>query len=305
MAATRQPATSVESPFDSEFLKKLEYLYIVSKKLFREKLKAERRSIARGTSVEFRDYRHYARGDDFRYIDWNLFRRLERLFIKLYEEEIEHNVTVLVDVSRSMEFGAPTKALYAKQVAAALAYISLANADRVSLATFTNRVTGTLPPVRGKGQIWNVFHFLERSDADQKATSLAEVCREVSLAARRTGICILITDFFDNRPNAIEEALRQLLYRKLDVYVLHVVDPTEAKPTLRGEINLVDSETGELREVSVDASTIARYEEAFAAYCEEIESYCRGHGMVYLRTTTDVIFDELVLRIFREGGFLD
>ncbi len=298
--------TELDSPFDSTFLKKLEYLYIISKKLFRERVKGERRAAARGTSVEFRDYRSYSRGDDFRYIDWNIFRRMEKLLIKLYEEEQEHNITLIVDTSRSMDFGSPSKVLYAKQVAAALAYIGLANHDRVSLATFTDRVTNVLPIVRGKGQIWNVFRFLELpSPEDDRRTAIADVCREIALKSRRSGIVILLSDFFDSRPDAIEDALKQFLHRKYDVYALHVVDRDEEEPPMRGEINLIDAETGELREVSVDAHTLTKYREAFASYCGEIESFCRSRGIVYLRANTSKIFDDLVLRVFREGGFLD
>ena len=155
---------NTQSAFDSEFLKKLEYLYIVSKKIFAGRIKAERRSTRRGVSVEFADYRNYTAGDDFRYIDWNAFARLDELLLKLYEEREDLHIYFLVDASQSMTYGEPQKLLYAKRVAAALAYISLSNLDRVSITAFTDQDLNRLPTERGKGKIFTLLDFLDRID---------------------------------------------------------------------------------------------------------------------------------------------
>ena len=157
-----------QSAFDSEFLKKLEYLYIVSKKIFAGRIKAERRSTRRGVSVEFADYRNYTAGDDFRYIDWNAFARLDELLLKLYEEREDLHIYFLVDASQSMTYGALPKLIYAKRVAAALAYIGLSNLDRISITAFNNTGMNRLPTERGKGKIFTVLDFLDQIERHRR-----------------------------------------------------------------------------------------------------------------------------------------
>src|SRR5499427_2425047 len=148
------------SLFDDEFLKKLEYLNIISKRLFAGALKAERRTRKRGTGLEFADYRAYVPGDDFRHLDWKAYLRLNRLILKLFEEEEDLPIYFFVDSSRSMNYGRPSKLDYARRVAAALCYIGLANLDRVNLIAYADKVRSELPPQRGKGRIFKVFRFL-------------------------------------------------------------------------------------------------------------------------------------------------
>src|ERR1700693_5643208 len=146
--------------FDDEFLKKLEYLNIISKRLFAGQLRAERRTRKRGAGLEFADYRAYVAGDDFRHLDWKAYLRLNRLILKLFEEEEDLPIYFFVDCSQSMTYGQPSKFDYAKRVAAALCYIGLANLDRVNLIAYADRVKDELPPQRGKGRIFKVFRFL-------------------------------------------------------------------------------------------------------------------------------------------------
>jgi uncharacterized protein (DUF58 family) len=292
---------NTQSAFDSEFLKKLEYLYIVSKKIFAGRIKAERRSTRRGVSVEFADYRNYTAGDDFRYIDWNAFARLDELLLKLYEEREDLHIYFLVDASRSMTYGEPEKLLYAKRVAAALAYIGLSNLDRVSITAFTDTDQERLPTERGKGKIFTVLDFLDRIDGAGE-TNLQTAFHNFVHTTKRRGLVVLISDLFD--PSGFTNGLNVLKFQKHDLFIIHIIDEREAEPTLLGDYHLVDVETDQLRPVTVNESHIKRYKALFQKYCEDLDRYCVQREIGFIRTTTQLPFDELILRIFRMGGFV-
>jgi uncharacterized protein (DUF58 family) len=292
---------NTQSAFDSEFLKKLEYLYIVSKKIFAGRIKAERRSTRRGVSVEFADYRNYTAGDDFRYIDWNAFARLDELLLKLYEEREDLHIYFLVDASRSMTYGEPEKLLYAKRVAAALAYIGLSNLDRVSITAFTDTDQERLPTERGKGKIFTVLDFLDRIDGAGE-TNLQTAFHNFVHTTKRRGLVVLISDLFD--PSGFTNGLNVLKFQKHDLFIIHIIDEREAEPTLLGDYHLVDVETDQLRPVTVNESHIKRYKALFQKYCEDLDHYCVQREIGFIRTTTQLPFDELILRIFRMGGFV-
>ena len=292
---------NTQSAFDSEFLKKLEYLYIVSKKIFAGRIKAERRSTRRGVSVEFADYRNYTAGDDFRYIDWNAFARLDELLLKLYEEREDLHIYFLVDASQSMACGEPQKLLYAKRVAAALAYISLSNLDRVSITAFTDRDLNRLPTERGKGKIFTVLDFLDRIDGAGE-TYLENAFRNFVHTTKRRGLIVLISDLFDSR--GFTDGLNVLQFQKHDLFVVHIIDEKEADPNLRGDYHLVDVETEHLRPVTINESHLGRYKALFQQYCDDLRRYCVQREIGFIRTSTQLPFDELILRIFRMGGFV-
>src|SRR5580692_10001059 len=153
---------SATSLLDPRFLAQLEQLELVTKKIFLGRMKGERRSKRKGQSVEFADYRNYVVGDDLRFLDWNLYARLERLFIRLFMEEEDLHFYVLLDNSLSMDFGNPTKLHYAKQIAAALGFIGLVNLDRVVVEAFNNRLTQTMPAARGRRSLWRLLDFLQK-----------------------------------------------------------------------------------------------------------------------------------------------
>src|SRR5919108_1904491 len=148
-----------------EFLHRLEQLELVSRKIFLGRMKGERLSKRKGQSVEFADYRNYVIGDDLRFLDWNLFARLDRLFIRLFLEEEDLHFYILIDNSLSMDFGTPTKLHYAKQLAAALGFIGLANLDRVVIEAFNERLTQTMPAARGRRSLWRLLDFLGKIEA--------------------------------------------------------------------------------------------------------------------------------------------
>jgi len=287
--------------FDDEFLKKLEYLNIISKRLFAGQLRAERRTRRRGTGLEFADYRAYVAGDDFRHLDWKAYLRLNRLILKLFEEEEDLPIYFFVDSSQSMNYGQPTKLDYARRVAAALCYIGLANLDRVNVISFAEGVKAELPPQRGKGRIFKIFRFLTDmnpgGETDARA-SFKTYCTET----RRRGLAVVISDFFDG--HGFENALDILRHFRHDIFVIHIASHEEIDPRLRGELLLVDAESNQAREITVTPSLLAAYRTEYLKYCEAIESYCGRYQLGYVRTVTDFPFEELVLKVFRQGRFL-
>jgi len=288
--------------FDERFLKTLEHLHMVSRKVFAGNLRAERRTRKVGSGIEFADHRTYARGDDFRYIDWNLYGRLDKLLLRLFEEEEDLHIYILVDCSDSMSIGQPLPKLhYAMQVAAALTYVGLANLDRVAIVPFGDRIIDRLPPTRGKNRIFRVFQFLRDCEIGGK-TELAECMKDFVAQNKRRGLAVVISDFYD--PRGFEAGINTLRYHKFEPFVLQVYDLREASPKLHGDLALVDCETGDTREVTVSKSLLEAYEREHEKYCKELEAYCTKYAMPFFRTHTSIPFDELVLRIFRSGGFL-
>lgn len=288
--------------FDEKFLKTLEHLHMVSRKVFSGNLRAERRTRKVGSGIEFADHRTYTRGDDFRYIDWNLYGRLDRLLLRLFEEEEDLHIYILVDCSDSMAIGNPLPKLhYAMQVGAALTYVGLANLDRVSIIPFSDRLLGRLPPARGKNRIFRVFEFLRACDLGGQ-TDLAECMKTFVSQNKRRGLAVVISDFYD--PSGFEQGINTLRYNKFEPFVLQVYDLREAEPHLHGDLALVDCETGDVREVTVSRSLLEAYQREHERYCTELETFCTKRAMPFFRTHTAIPFDELVLKIFRSGGFL-
>ena len=287
--------------FDEQFLKKLEYLHLVSRKAFSGRVRADRRTRKIGSGIEFADHRRYTFGDDFRYIDWNVYGRVDRLLLRLFEEEEDLHIYILLDCSRSMLIGEPSKLRYAMQVAAALSYVGLANLDRVALLPFSDRLHERMPPARGKGRIFKIFEFLRGVQAGG-ATNMAECLRKFVHQNKRRGLAVVISDFYD--PRGFEDGINALRYNRFEPFVLQVYDQKEAAPALHGDLSLVDCETGEVKEVTISRSLLEAYMREHEKFCDELSEFCTGRSIPYFRTHTGVPFDELVLRIFRAGGFL-
>jgi uncharacterized protein (DUF58 family) len=288
------------SLLDPAFLRKLEQLSLVSKRAFSGQLKGEKRSTKRGTSIEFADYRDYSHGDDLRRVDWNTFARLDRLFLKLFTEEEDLHVYLLLDASRSMDFGSPTKLDYARRVAAALGYIGLSSYDRVGAAVFGERLRSRLALVRGRAQSFALFDFLQKAQPDGQ-TSFARSMREYALRTRRPGIAVVISDFFNDD---YEEGLKSLLARRFQITLVHVLDDAELHPDLLGDLKLVDSETGEEREISISPGLLREYQTAVDRFCGGLQGFCRRYGLDYIRATTSTPFEDLILRYLRRTGLV-
>ncbi len=284
-----------------EFLRQLDNLSLRSRRLFRGTLRGERRSPALGRGVEFADYRNYQPGDDYRYIDWNIYSRLDRLFVKLFSEEEDINVHVLVDVSRSMVWGSPSKLDYAVRLAAAIGYIGLVNLDRVGAVLFTERPQRVLLPHRGRGQIFHLFEFLAAARGGGTSDLQATMKDYVYLTKRR-GLLILVSDLLF--PRGYEEGLKLARFHRFDLFVIHVLSDDELVPAVRGEVRLLDAESRAAVDVSVDGPTLDAYARARDAYFAATQAFCLRHQIDYLRTTTSIPYDDLLLRYLRIGGLI-
>ncbi len=299
--AKKKVSSEQDDLFDDEFQRKLDYLALVSRKVFAGRMRAERRTKKSGSGIEFADYREYQPGDDIRYLDWAIYQRFDRLLLRLFEEEEDLAIYFIVDCSASMGFGGGAKMRYAKRVAAALAYVGLANLDRVSIVSTSDHILDRMPQTRGKARIFKVFRFLKEL-APTGRTDLEDALKSFVAQNKRRGLAVLVSDLYD--PRGFEKGINVLRYNKFDPFVVHVVDRNEGKPKLNGDVLVYDCETGDEREVTVTAKVLQRFEQAYAAYHAEIDRFCATHQVPYVTASVDVAFDELILRVFRRGGFL-
>lgn len=287
--------------FDDEFLKKLDYLNIISKRLFAGQLRAERRTRKRGAGMEFADYRAYVAGDDFRYLDWKAYLRLNKLIMRLFEEEEDLPIYFFVDSSQSMDYGNPSKLDYARRVAAALCYIGLANLDRVNMVSFAENIKSELPPLRGKGRIFKVFRFLT-DIVPGGQTNARDSFKTYCTEGRRRGLAVVVSDFLD--PVGFEQSIDILRHFRHDIFIVHVASHEELNPDFKGEMLLVDAENRGAREVTVTPGLLTAYKAEYSRFCEHIEQYCAKYQLGYVRTVTDFPFEELILKVFRQGRFI-
>ncbi|MGH7262418.1 MAG: DUF58 domain-containing protein [Candidatus Rokuibacteriota bacterium] len=286
-------ATRAQDFFTGEFLARLERLALTSRRIFRGRVKGERKSPHRGSSVEFVDYRPYGVGDDLRYVDWNIFGRLDRLYLKLFVDEEDLCLHLLVDASASMDYGEPTKLRYAARLAAALGFVALVNHERVGVGIVRERVTDGWSPTRGRAQVLPLLGFL----ADLRAaggTGLNDGLVNYARRARDPGLAVLISDLLD--PGGYETGLRALQERRFDVHVVHLLAPEEMSPSFAGDVRLKDAETGETRELTFDGQASRSYRRRLQEFLDGAESFCRAHEITYHRVTTETPPEEFVLR---------
>ena len=286
-----------------ELLRRLEQFQLLAARRAKSAAKGERRSRARGQSVEFADYRNYVAGDDFRYLDWNLFGRLDKLFLKLYEEERELPVTIFLDGSESMTFGTPRKFDFARQVAAAIGYVALCGFDRVSVQVFPDAfgegaVRGALRSVRGRKSSLQFFQNLGQVNAQGQA-SFNEALRRGALGARRSGVAIVLSDFLD--PAGYEPGLTALIGRGFQVSAVQILAPEEVNPTTYGDLRLVDSETGAVQEVTFGKFRLNTYKQTVQNYIQRLREFCQARGINFFTTTSDAPLEKLLLKQLREA----
>lgn len=295
--------------FDSEFLKRLEYLSLLSKRVFQGQLLAQRRTKQIGGGVEFSDHREYIHGDDLRYLDWNVYARHGDLLLKRFQEEEDLHVYLLLDCSRSMDSLATEPALavdkfrFARQLAAALAYIALADLDRVSVLAYDARIRDTLPLARGKDNMFAVLRFLERLHTSGEATDLAAVAAEFTRRAPRTGLVVVISDLFDQQ--GFRAGIDRLRHQRFEPHVLQIHTPAEAHPQLLGDVELWDIESSISRKVTITERKLRQYESRFQGFLREVEAYCKRYGLSHTRATADVPYDEVLLKMMRVAGALN
>jgi uncharacterized protein (DUF58 family) len=287
--------------FSDTFLRQLELLTLVTRDRAHGQLRGAHRSRRVGTGMVFADYRPYSEGDDVRHVDWGIYLRLDRLILRLFEEEADLPVYIFVDASRSMDHGRSGKLDYARQLAGALAYSALLNHDRVNISAFADGLREMLPTRRGRNQAGQVFRFLDGLQGGGR-TNVGAALRRYFSVPRTRGLVVLISDFLD--PSGFEEAFAVLRRFRHDVVVLHVMSPDERDPQLPEEVVLVDAEEGTTTEVEITPALLAAYRETFEQHAREIEAFCRKYGWGYARAATDVPFENLVLRVLREEGLL-
>jgi uncharacterized protein (DUF58 family) len=287
---------------DPAFLQRLDALSLVSRRRVRGHQRGERRSLVRGRGIEFDDYRAYEPGDDYRYIDWNIASRLDRFFVKLFSEEEDLDVRLLVDTSRSMAAGTPvSKLLLAKQLAAAIAYIGLVNLDRVEVGLFSSGPGPRLGRLRGRGRAFDLLRFLDRI-SPEGGTDLGLAVRRLLDASPRRGLLVVISDLLD--PHGYEDALLRARHHRMQTFLIHVLADDELAPRLSGELRLVDVETRRAIDVTMDADALRAYAAARDAFLDGVQRFCFRHGIDYLRTTTSVPAEDLILKYLRQGGLV-
>ncbi len=287
--------------FDEEFLRKLEYLYLLSRKVFSGKVKAMSRSKKMGWGMEFADYRDYEPGDDLRYLDWNLYARVGQLVTKLFHEEENLNVHFLLDASRSMDFGHPKKFDYARKVVAALSYIALSNLDSVAIHPFGADLLDDLPMTRGKGRIMKIFDFLEDLEPAPK-TDLDQTVASFIAKPRAKGFLVVVSDFWDEQ--GYERALKAAYGAGFDLSVVCVHHEFEAEPKWRGTVVMTDVESARRRQVTISRRTLGRYRREYAAYQDRLRSVCMSLHSHYVYAQTSIPFEDLILKFFRLGMFV-
>jgi len=284
-----------------QLLAQLEKLELVSRKIFRGRMKGERRSKRKGQSVEFADYRNYVAGDDLRFIDWNTYARLDKLFLKMFLEEEDLHFYALIDASASMDFGTPTKLEYAKQLAAALGFVGLVRGDRVKIETLGQSPRTPGPVLRGRRSLWRMMDYLAEVQPGEEV-SLSQGVKNFCLRNSGKGILLLITDLMDK--TGYEAALRYLVYQQMDVYVIQVLSAEEIDPLIKGDLKLVDCEDSDIAEISASAPLLARYKRTLAAFIEGARNFCNRRGMNYLMARNDLPVDQLVAGYLRKRGLV-
>jgi uncharacterized protein (DUF58 family) len=283
------------------FLRKLDVLSVVTRRPVHGQLRGAHRSRRTGAGMVFTDFRPYSVGDDIRNIDWGIYLRMDRLILKLFEEEADLPIYLFVDASLSMDYGEPPKLEYARKVAAALSYLALLNHDRVNLVAFADGLQRVFPTRRGKNQAPQLFRFLE-SILPSGQTSLQSALRSFFSTPRTRGLVVVISDFLD--PDGIEAAFAVLRRFRHEVVAVHVMSPEEREPQLPEEVVLVDAEDGTASELEVTPSLLEAYRKTLQRHVGEIEAYARKYGWAYVQARTELPFEDLMLKVLREEGLL-
>jgi hypothetical protein len=284
-----------------ELLRRLEQFQLLAARRAKSSARGERRSRARGQSVEFADYRNYVAGDDLRYLDWNLFGRLERLFLKLYEEERELPVRIFLDCSESMNFGEPRKFDFARQVAAAVGYVALCGFDRVTIVPFPNEggnvVTGgALRTVRGRKSSLQFFQNINKLTCGGEA-NVNDALRRGALEARQAGVAIVLSDFLD--PAGYDKGLTALVGRGFQVNAVQILAPEELAPSTFGDLKLVDAESGRIQEVTFGKYRLSAYQQTVQNFIQKLREFSASRGVNFFSVSSATKLEDLLLKQLR------
>ncbi len=294
---------------EGTFARRLERLSLVSRRRLVGQGQGDRRSLRKGSSLEFADYRHYVVGDDPARVDWNIYSRTDTLFVRLYEEEEVLNVHILVDASRSMDWGEPAKLRYARRLAAALGYVALNAANRVFVWPLAANA-GNFGPAWGRGRAGPMLTFLEDFRSTQFMTPLMgtgigqppDLEQSLnSFTTRTSGLIVLLSDLLSP---SWERALSRLAGRSGEVVVLHTLAPQELRPALGGDVRLIDRETGTAVSVTLNNDAVRIYGQRLDEWRRQVESFCARHGMCYVPIDTSMPLETLVFDVLRRRGMV-
>jgi uncharacterized protein (DUF58 family) len=291
---------------DGQLARRLERLTLVSRRRIISQGQGDRRSLRKGASLEFADYRHYVEGDDPARVDWNIYSRTNTLFVRLYEEEEVLNVHILVDASRSMEWGEPAKLRYARRLAAALGYVALNASNRLYMWPL-GATSSSFGPAWGRGRAGPMLAFLDDFRTAQTSTPLVAGLTAApdleqslnSFTSRAAGLVVLLSDLLSP---SWERALGKLAGRSSDVVVLHVLAPQELRPQLGGDVRLIDRESGATVAVTLNNDAIRLYGQRLSEWRQQVESFCARHGMSYVAIDTAVPLETMVFDTLRRRG---
>jgi len=293
MSLRRKKLTDLLDPV---FMSRLDTLDVMSRKILQGKLQGERRSKRRGQSVEFADHRPYVAGDDLRFVDWNVYGRLEQLFLKLYLEEQDLTVHIVADASASMSFGEPSKELFIKKLTAALGYVSLVNNNRVTISFIADGITIQLANMRGRNYLDNMAECLLTTDCDG-LSNFDDACRQLAAGRIGSGVMVVLSDFLFKE--GYDSGLRRLIGRQYDLYAIQVLCPQELSPDLSGELKLIDIEDADAAEITVSAALSKYYKRNLTAHCNELKDFCTRRGAVYVLANSADSVESLVLNYLR------
>ena len=293
-ATYRKRLTELLEP---DFMARLDSLDVLSRKILQGKLQGERRSKRRGQSVEFADHRPYVAGDDLRFVDWNIYGRLDQLFLKLFMEEQDLTIHILIDISASSTFGEPAKELFIKKLTAALTYVSLVNNNRITITSFADGVKGQLKNMRGRSYIAAMAEFLLTLNC-QGPSNFDNSCRQLAAGRMGSGITIVLSDFLFKE--GFEAGLRQLISSQYDLYVIQVLSPEELTPKITGDLKLVDIEDSDTAEITISSALLKYYKRNLNAYCNELKTFCTRRAAAYILANSADSVENLTLNYMRK-----
>lgn len=285
--------------FDTEFLKKLDTIAINVRMLMLDGSGGNRKSRSKGSSVEFSDFREYSMGDDFRRIDWNAYGRFDKLFIKLFMEEREAMINIFIDSSKSMDFGSPKKSELSLKLAGVLSFLALNNLDRVCINSLNKDSIKQSQAVTGRSMFDRCITFLENIDFTGDTNLNAGIKKK---DVRSRGMAVIISDFFIS--GGIEEAIKYLLYKKQDVFLIHVLSPEELNPELEGQVRLLDSETGKVMDVAVTPALLKQYHKKLNEFNGSIKEFCSKMGATYIQVSSADSIEKIVFEQFTGSGVI-
>jgi uncharacterized protein (DUF58 family) len=301
---TETPPRRVDELIGSELMAKLDQVDVMSRKIFAGKLQGERRSKKRGVSVEFADYRHYVHGDDLRFIDWNIYARLDKLFLKMFLEEEDLSLLIAIDTSASMHWGNPSKFIFNQRLAMALGYIGLANHNRVTLYAFDGDEVRPLPNLRGLRRTREMGEWILQLDPGG-TSSFNDAMRSIALSRQGKGVMVILSDFM--LKEGYEKGLRYLAGGGFDTFCIQVLSPEEVDPGkhgLAGDLRLTDVEDEDTAEITVSAALLKRYKQNLDTFCGKLRDFCVRRGIMHLTIDTATNLDTLLLDYLRKRGLL-